>query len=367
MRVVFRVDSSTKIGAGHIYRCMAIAECMLEKDVDVSFICRNLAGNFTSLLKEKNIPVVILPAFLNSSEISDNEFEDFGFSQDEDAKQTVNALISHKPDWIIVDHYALDEQWERILRPYCNKLMVIDDMASHRHDCDLLLNQNYSFENKGLYKKMVPPSCQILLGPNYALLRKEFQILRNLKTYRSKSLEIFLVFFTAGNDQGETLKAMKGLVLFGKAKQVDIVIGKGNPDIITIKAMCDFQKWGFHCQIDYMPKLIMQSDLVIGGGGSSNWERCALNVPALIVILAENQLAIAEALDNAGIVINLGWSKNVQIEDYAKALNTLTPQQLISMSEKGSSLVDAQGSQRLVEKLISKKNIQLPQKKSVLL
>ena len=50
-----------------------------------------------------------------------------------------------------------------------------------------------------------------------------------------------------------------------------------------------------------MASLIAHADLVIGGSGSSNWERCALGVPALVAVLSADQAPIAQALDRLGV------------------------------------------------------------------
>jgi UDP-2,4-diacetamido-2,4,6-trideoxy-beta-L-altropyranose hydrolase len=353
MKVIFRVDSSTQMGSGHLMRCLTLAEALRDQAVQVSFVCRELPGNLISLLRTKDIPVTVLPAPTANPTKSTNDYAAMlGVSQAEDAEQTLVALNKERPDCLIVDHYGLNIEWEQSLRPQCKRLMVIDDLANRSHDCDVLLDQNYSVDSTPRYLALVPPSCKVLLGLNYALLRKEFQTLRQQQANRTQSLKQLLVFFTAGDDQGETLKAMQGIALFDKAVRVDVVIGKGNPDMLAIKAMCAVQHWSYHCQVDYMPALIAQADLVIGGGGSSNWERCSLGIPALVVILAENQAAITKALDSAGVIINLGWNTTLQAADYATALNAMTTERLAALAERAFQLVDAIGAQRVVEILV---------------
>lgn len=352
MRVVFRVDSSTRMGTGHLMRCLALTEALRDHDMQVSFICREHPGDLIALLRIKAIPVKVLPAPAAKPTKSGNNYAAWlGVTQAEDAAQTIEALNGERLDWLVIDHYGLDVAWEQKLRSHSAKLMVIDDLASRQHDCDVLLDQNHFVGGAQPYKALVPPACKVLLGPRYALLRKEFEVLRQQRAVRSSKLQQVLVFFTAGDDQGETLKAMHGIARFGKAERVDVVVGKANSDNVLIKEMCDELKWGYHCQIDYMATLIAQADLVIGGGGSSNWERCAFGVPALVVILAENQAAIAKSLECAGAVINLGWNTHVQIVDYEKALNALTEQRLASLSAQAFQLVDAKGTQRIVEVL----------------
>ena len=358
MNVVFRVDSAAHIGSGHLMRCLTLAEALRDQNVQVSFVCRELSGNLIYLLRTKEISVFVLPAPRINPVNSTNDYAArLGISQVEDAEQTRMVLGKERFDWLVVDHYGLDIEWEKALRLYCDRLMVIDDLANRQHDCDVLLDQNYSIENVLRYKVKVPPSCNVLLGPRYALLRKEFQTLRQQLAGGDKTLRRLLVFFTTGNDQGETLKAMHGIAIFGKTERVDIVIGNANPDLATIKAMCITQNWSYHCQVDYMPTLISKADLVIGGSGSSNWERCALGVPALVVILAENQANIARALDSAGVVINLGWSATMQAVDYATALNAMTAGLLVALSEQALKLVDAIGAKRVADILMTKQAI----------
>lgn len=349
MKVFFRADASARVGAGHLMRCLALAETLRGRGAQIRFICRVHAGNVIALLQQKAMPVTVLPAPMPEEGYA----AWLGMTQAEDAEQTIKAFGGEKPDWLVVDHYGIGVEWETRLRPHIGQLMVIDDLANRNHDCDLLLDQNYSVDGDRRYGNLVSPQCKVLLGPRYALLKKEFKELRERLGTRLHELKKILVFFTAGDDQGETLKAMRGVELFGKAEHVDVVVGQLNPNNAEIIKKCAELHWGYHCQIDYMPALIAHADLVIGAGGSSNWERCALGVPALIAILAENQVLIAQALDSAGVVRNLGWCNNLQAEDYANALSAMNRQHLASMSEKALELVDALGAERVADVLLS--------------
>lgn len=350
MKVVFRADASARMGTGHLMRCLTLAEALREHGVDVGFICREYPGNLIGLLRQKELEVITLPNPANNGAAHSDDYAIWlGVTQAEDAEQTIRALEGEVPDWLVVDHYGLDVEWERRARPYVEHIMAIDDFPGRDHDCDVLLDQNYSVEGEQRYAGFIPPICKILLGPSYALLRKEFRLLRERNEARLNELGRILVFFTAGDDQGETLKAMQGIEMFGSAERVDVVVGYSNPDNAEIKARCDKLHWGYHCQVDYMPSLIAQADLVIGAGGSSNWERCALGVPALVAVLAENQALIAQALGNAGIVCNLGWSRSLQAADYANALNGLDHDRLAAMSARALALVDAKGAERVAD------------------
>jgi len=353
MKIVFRVDSSIRMGGGHLMRCLSLAEILVENGIQISFICREHPGNLIAYLRSKLMLVAVLPYTQPNIKLFGNEYgSNLGVTQVDDALQTIEALNGEIPDYIIIDHYDLDIAWEKKMRPYTKRLMVIDDLANRHHDCDILLDQNYSFDDLDRYRGLVPSLCKVLLGQNYALLRKEFLLLQNNQKNKKIQLNQILVFFTVGDDQGETLKAMHGIALFDSSINVDVVVGSENPDNNSISEMCANLGWGYHCQVDYMPKLISEADLVIGAGGSSNWERCALGVPALVVILAENQAAVAQGLDRAGVVVNLGWNIKIEPKDYAEALNFMTTDLLRSMSKKAFQLVDARGAERVAKVLI---------------
>ena len=344
MHIAIRADASTEIGAGHIMRCLALAEELKERGAEVFFICRELEGNLCAQIVAQQFKLHRLPATILSE-------KDWHL----DAEQTIAACTNSysRIDWIVVDHYHLDAKWESSVRDVAHKVMVIDDLANRNHSCDALLDQNYLPGCENRYATLVPSSCHILLGSKYALLRHEFKSIRKHLEFRIPGLKKILVFFTAGDDKGETIKAMQGIQMFGNIEQVDVVIGQSNLNNKEINQICDKLHWGLHCNINYMPKLIAQADLAIGAGGSSNWERCALGVPAIVTILADNQEPIAEALGRAGVVFNLGWSGNLKAQDYANALSTLSHDRLKDMSEKALAIVDARGSERMADILLA--------------
>src|SRR5690606_25891713 len=93
---------------------------------------------------------------------------------------------SSLPDWLVVDHYALDQRWEAALRPHVRHLMVLDDLADRPHVCDLLLDQTWG-RDPAAYAPWVPEGATVLCGSRYALLRPEFAALRPESLARRKA------------------------------------------------------------------------------------------------------------------------------------------------------------------------------------
>ena len=176
---VFRADASVQMGNGHFMRCLTLAEYLKKRGAKITFISRLHEGNLFEHISKKDIEIIALPkpevfAHASSNTERDNHAEWLGVSQENDAKETIKALGDDQPDWLVVDHYGLDEVWEKAVRSYVKNIMVIDDLANRSHCCDMLLDQN-RFENmETRYDALVHAGCTRLIGPKYALLRTEF-------------------------------------------------------------------------------------------------------------------------------------------------------------------------------------------------
>lgn len=169
MQIVFRVDSATQIGSGHLMRCLTLATALREKGATCAFVCRSHPNNLIALLRQKGFTVYELPQGTEP-----RSSDDLGVPLEVDAQQTQTLLEKlGQVDWLVVDHYGIDANWERFLRPWVKRIFVIDDLADRPHDCDVLLDQNYT-HRQDRYDGLVPAHCSLLLGPQYALLRSEF-------------------------------------------------------------------------------------------------------------------------------------------------------------------------------------------------
>ena len=142
MKVVFRADASLAMGTGHVMRCLALAQALKDNKVNVEFICRKHKGSLIDKIRSNRLNVHELEVLEEADDkLAHSHW--LGATQQQDADDCIEILKSEKIDWLIVDHYALDEQWQKKLKPYYEKLMVIDDLADRKHQCDILLDQNF--------------------------------------------------------------------------------------------------------------------------------------------------------------------------------------------------------------------------------
>jgi UDP-2,4-diacetamido-2,4,6-trideoxy-beta-L-altropyranose hydrolase len=275
-----------------------------------------------------------------------------------DAEQSKVGAGETTVDCLIVDHYALDAQWERTLRPFCRKLMVIDDLANRQHDCDLLLDQNLGREAAD-YSQLVPEGCKVLVGPNYALLRPEFfsqrkdSLFRRTTNPQLKHLLISMGGVDQADATGKVLEALKECSLPADLR-ITVVMGKHAPwlDRVKLLARQVTQPIEVKVNVSNMAQLMAESDLAIGAAGGTSWERCCLGLPAIVVVLADNQRDGAHALEQRSCVKLID-----QLADLPHVLcemlgDTASPHVLSQLSQSSSNITDGNGAARVREVMV---------------
>jgi len=353
--VLIRTDSSHKIGTGHVMRCLTLADELRKTGAIVEFIVRDHIGNINELLRKSDFKVNLLPKSTIKSQKDLIGYEQWiGVKQSIDADETVRIVKDKEIDWLIVDHYGLDNTWEEILRPYIKKLMVIDDLANRKHDCDLLLDQNY-INNKDRYCSLLKPDTVKLLGVNFALLRKEF-VDYGITPVLANPIKRIFVFFGGSDPENLTSLAIQALVK-PKLKHllVNVVIGSTNPYRTDLKKEIDkYSNIKLHIQVDNIAALMSKSDLAIGAGGTSTWERIILGLPSIVITTADNQVAFTKDLDKDGYIKWLGNSNQVSEQVlYDALLDAINSRhQLLEQSRICKELINGQGA-KIVSKLLT--------------
>lgn len=347
MRVAFRVDSSYVIGSGHVMRCLTLADYLMKIGHQTLFVCRDHAGDLAHFVRDRRHQAILLPGVPSVEyhrPIADGYASWLGVSQEQDAAQTKDVLHDSfpTPDWLIVDHYVLDKNWEIELRPCVGRMFVIDDLANRPHDCDMLLDHNLSKGGTSRYDGLVPDQCVRLIGPEYALLREEFITQRKSCKERDSSIRKVMVFFGGFDLSNETLKTCQALSHFaGEHFMVTVIVGTANPRRDDIEAFCADHR-GFTClhQVDNMAALMAEVDLAIGAGGTTTWERAYLGLPTIVVWVAENQREGTEAMAEVGALWNLGHGPDVTSQQIIAAVEHAmdSPAEMREMSRRAQGL-----------------------------
>lgn len=358
MQVVFRVDSSVDIGLGHLMRCLTLANALKKEGATVSFVTRELPGNSIGLIEKPGFNVFRLPYKKQNLNNLSLYQQWLGEEIERERTQSLAVIKSlGELNWLVVDHYALDKSWETLIRPFVRRIMVIDDLANRRHNCDLLLDQNYYVSMDDRYIGILPDKCHLLLGPKYALLRNEFNIARQKISIKDGNIAQLLVFFGGVDLSNQTIKTLNVINGLSRRNDIstDVVVGSANPNKSTIKAFChENPSFQYFEQIDDISRLMSKADLSIGAAGSSTWERACLGLPSITMSLENNQEELAMAAGEVGIVKHLGQAHGVGSEALEDAINKCldNPGMMASMSQKAFNFVDGLGCNRVVNKLL---------------
>jgi len=363
-RVCFRVDASAAIGAGHVVRCLALAESLRRRNARCVFVCRQQEGNLQGLILNARFEVRFLP-FADGPELTSTKAslsgDSSGMNMIADAEQTIESLAGEIMDWIVVDHYALGTPWESAVKERCANVLAIDDLANRPHDCRIVLDHNVG-RSEGDYHNIVAAGTRLLIGPRFALLRQQYNSLRSYSFQRRKNragaLGSLLVAF-GGSDHsaliGEVLNTLRGSAL-PKDLLITVVIGFCAGSESLIRAQAAAMPWPTRVIVgaNNMAQLMADSDLAIGAAGTSALERCALGLPSLAVVLADNQRQGAYALQSRGAAIVVSDMSELGVVLNQLGSSPCGPQQLLEMSRASFRQVDACGAGRVSEEMLAR-------------
>ena len=351
MRVVFRVDASLQMGTGHVMRCLTLAQVLKENGANVEFICRRHKGSLIDKIRSNGFIVYELGLF-EETEVDTGLAHShwLGVTQRQDADDCVDILKAEKLDWLIVDHYAIDEDWQCKLKPYYKKLMVIDDLADRKHQCDVLLDQNFGRSSQD-YKDLVPTSAKFLMGSKYALLRPEFEKYRQYSLNRRKNEKFKKLLVNMGgtdtdNITGKVIERLQ-IAKLPKDVEITIVMGKTAPHLSNIITSVNKLPYGSEVKVDVdnMAELMANADIAIGASGATTWERCCLGLPTIQLVTAHNQEFIASKLNKINAI------KLVEIDDVVENLENFQ-YWMKSTGESASKVTNGSGIKSVLECLV---------------
>ena len=343
--IFIRVDSGLDVGLGHIMRCFALAEAIKTRKFNVYFISKKIRGNIIKSIENDGYKVFYL-----NSQILKSSKPDWKM----DALETTKIIqrFKNEKNLLLVDNYELSKMWEMSLKSVVDKIIIIDDFSNRSHSCNLFIDQNLHTGKRERNKKN-SKNCKKLLGPKYALLRKEF--VENRKTVKSRSGKInrILISFGGSDEKNQTLIALKAIKkLDGEKINVDVIVGEPNKNKTKIKKMCsNMENSTYHQQPKNVAKIMKKADLAIGAGGIITWERCCLGLPSIVSIVSKNQEDMVNAVSRKGCLINLGKAERLTSEDYLNAIKNLNSRKLIHMQKKCMKLVDGKGAERVAKQI----------------
>lgn len=371
--VVIRADANSKIGMGHVMRCLSVADALLKRGEEVLFVTAD--DTPVPLLTKKGVPYRVL-----HTDYADMEAELPGLlcilqeltQRAELPEEVLSRMSSQRKDIaILVDSYYVTEKYLAALKKRITTIYM-DDIYAFSYPVDMLINYNIYGEEMGYEKDAAFADTKLLLGANYVPLREEFSAGAGyVQSRKELSLgaanvtpaeEGGILITTGGSDSfnlaGQLLmEAMKYDAL--KTKEYHVVSGSLNPHIGELQALAQkHENIHIHCNVTNMAELMAESEVALSAGGSTLYELCAMGVPVIAFSFAENQERLVQTFVKRGIAQyggNYRTDGNKMIQNTIAGLETLLEDKNLRTEyrKKARTLVDGKGADRIAEALLS--------------
>jgi len=340
--LLLRVDASAAIGAGHLMRCLALAQAWPSARGPVCFALAEGYEMYAERLVQAGFTAVRLTVAVGGRV---------------DAAATLALALERGVSWVVVDGYRFGAAYRQDLGRPVFGLLVIDDCGGEDWaSADLVLNQNLHADAQ-MYRD-VAGGTGLLLGLDYTLLRREFLAVPRSAT-SPVAVRRLLVTLGGGDADNVTARVMAALELLGRRDlQVRVLVGAANPQLAVLQSLAAASSVPIEIQsaVSNMPSQYAWADLAITGGGSTLWELMVCGLPALTLVLAANQEPSSRLLAQKGVVRHLGVAADCDLEQWAGVIGELCDDQAgrAAMITAGCGLVDGCGSERVVAAMLSR-------------
>jgi UDP-2,4-diacetamido-2,4,6-trideoxy-beta-L-altropyranose hydrolase len=328
MRLFIRTEASTQIGLGHFMRCFAIAEEARAQGIEVTFLLNELGEAVMARLEEIGAKGMRIDGSLGSA-------ADF---------MAMAGLDLSRQDWLLIDSYAATEDYIA-LQSQAVRVAVLDDLnVLERFDCDLLINPAQAAKPADYERKT---RARLKLGPDYALIRKEFT-----ETYSVNSEAPFVTIMFGGSDPMQlTGRCAEGIYNNIGGVHVRTISGPANVNTSGLnKLEQKLERFHLYPSPPSVARVLAGSALVITAAGGSVGEVAAMGLPALVLVVYDNQAAALKACPYPVIDARAGLPDNLGAQVKALLDN---PARLAEIARKAHAVVDGGGPRRIVETLLN--------------
>ena len=266
MNILFRVDASDIIGTGHVYRCLNFAQLYSKKHT-IYFVTKKHLFNLNEKIKEKYTCFELENENLDNINLNIDSW--LGESEMNDVKKTISVIKTNKLsiDWLIIDHYAINETWENEIRKYVKNICVIDDFTNRKHNCNILINQQINDNEIVKYKNNLNADCKICVGNDYLLLNHQYyQLNINKNIEKLKRINIFMGGSDIYNISEEIIDICYNYTIKNNLNIIfDVIIGKSNKNAEKIKnKINDLNNFHYYYDLKFIGDLLLEADLAIG-------------------------------------------------------------------------------------------------------
>ena len=345
--LLIRADASSGMGTGHVMRCLALAQAWQDTGGQAVFAMAESTEAIRVRLASESCNV----GSISSAPASSG-----------DIQQTIGIARERDCEWIVVDGYQFGEEYQRGLKASGAKVLFLDDYGhGQQYSADIVLNQSVA-ASPSFYSNR-SEDTRLVLGPRYALLRREFSPWRDWKRKIPAVCARLLVSMGGSDEHNVTATAVHALCLMGaKGLQTTVLVGASNPYARNLQRQIDRsgQEIEIRTNVCNVGEIMAQADVAISAAGTTCWELCLLSLPSLLIDIADNQTAVAVEMHKRQCAIHVG-DRTAKPQAIAEALNSVCgdAERRGLLSENSRALVDGRGAARVASILRGSAILQL--------
>lgn len=309
--VLFRVDSSAKLGGGHLMRCLALAEYLKDAGVTCFFACRDLPGNMCATTLEGKVAYQLLPAPANSIAFQTQDYRTWAECSPEwDAHNSTELLQQQFQqghfDWVVVDHYAWQASEHQIISNLAKRIAVIDDLCNRPIFADIIIDSGEHGAND--YQPYCPENTHLLLGRKYLPIAQKFTHLR-AQMIKNRQFTV-LISCGATDPDNYTKRMLESLLGLDCLPEIKIMcaLADNAPYRNEVQQLCD-QTNNAVLEVNAdMALLASGASMALGSAGSGAFERSLMGCPNGIFMAGGDQANNYHALICGGAAISIADS-----------------------------------------------------------
>ncbi len=340
-RFLFRCDVSPEAGMGHLRRCSSLAMELREKGAFIFFLCR---ASEINMAKELN------------GVADDWTVLDWSLSPESDVQEVIRLCKQQEIDVAVIDHYRADEGYQKQLYSSGIHWLQFDGLTRYALWADWVLNASPAAEESSYLSLKRREQLQFILGPAYALLRREFRKWQPQIRFRENVRRI-LITLGGGDDAGATVFCLEAIRSLDSTIERVVLASSANPHIGGIT---DWVEKNSNSNVTLLvdeqeiARNMAEADMAIIAGGTTTFETAAMGLPSVIIQLFDNQKYNAAAWQKLGAAVDTGTFGGLTASAFEHQVRRLIGDSELrkSMAYTGRAMVDCLGAERVAKILL---------------
>lgn len=336
--ILVRADADSKIGLGHIKRCLALCRELKRRRLKPEVIIKTPGKGARQLMRDEKVDFIVVPGNIGLKA---------------EAERIARIIKRRNSSRIVFDSYALDAAYLKGIASSGAKMMMLDDRNYISFpDVDYVVNGN-SFAKKLKYR--LRPGTKRYLGEDYYIMDRSYTGgKRKSPGKKTKRAAVCL--------SGVSFEVFNKLVHFLLERfdmDLEIYFTLFQKDIAAKMKKLYGEKKRFSCFVNLsekeLAKRLRRADIAVCTGGTILYKAIASGCAVLGLPAVKEQKRNVLSLERKGsvLLVAIDGKKGVYPASKRKIADTINDyRKRRDMISAGMKLMDGKGAERVADILL---------------